>query len=753
MIDKKRFSDNISMLCRGALAMVLGVCMFQAAADSYEKISEWPGTMRGEPFDMKAQGDYLYASMNGQGILNVMAAGTVDLTMVSQLQLESSYCYGIYIEGNTLYLGQTNGIQLVDISDPRNLKLKERWELGYYETNSTTGQLATEKSYYSVIDLHKKGNLFYLSTGGPGFITMDLTDPANPRQLGSYDPYGSYLQMMDVSPDGNIAYVVSTTDYASAPNGTNHVHVLDVSNPYNPTKIWNDPSPLNNQRAAGISLIDNRLYIPTYFRMGSSSAVWDSYGMLGVMDAADPAHLTLAKDNWYYGWDFYHFFPVLGGAGWQAWGYLIQWDDLGYGRGYANLFGLWDDPLTPVPLREPINMTGSCYAVAFKDHYAFVADELRGCEVMDLSDPEDPVLVTTMFFPGAVRQVKVMGDILYAAAGDAGLYIIDVSNPEAPVQLANYASKLYMPSSWGTFYGSVCDFVIEGNTVFLGVNLESLFDSNTCVEIIDISDLSNISFLGYGSTYGSCEGIAKYNDTVLLSGTGNYVSMDVSFLHQGSAYTNAVYKGHFTVPGGGGKVLIPNETAPVGFISAGTSGLLTVNFADPANTGSPSELLATNTVTSLANLSLNGYRSGLSYKNGQVLVGSYYRGAARVDVTNPLQPLLLEEYLLPGNTRNAYFTEDNSLIVAARSESGLGIFQKQQTPLVPARIVYWDYTTGGNFVMLLSHVSGNLTVERSPDALHWETEPSAIINGTQIVIPAAAIAGRPVDYFRVRQWQ
>jgi len=56
-------------------------------------------------------------------------------------------------------------------------------------------------------------------------------------------------------------------------------------------------------------------------------------------------------------------------------------------------------------------------------------------------------------------------------------------------------------------------------------------------------------------------------------------------------------------------------------------------------------------------------------------------------------------------------------------------------------------------VMLLSHVSGNLTVERSPDALHWETEPSAIISGTQIVIPATAIAGRPVDYFRVRQWQ
>ncbi|MBR6464008.1 MAG: hypothetical protein IKS81_01815, partial [Verrucomicrobia bacterium] len=148
-----------------------------------------------------------------------------------------------------------------------------------------------------------------------------------------------------------------------------------------------------------------------------------------------------------------------------------------------------------------------------------------------------------------------------------------------------------------------------------------------------------------------------------------------------------------------------------------------------------------------------GYRSGLSYQNGQVLVGSYYRGAARVDVSNPLQPLLVEEYLLPGNTRNAYFTEDNSLIVAARSESGLGIFQKEQTPLVPVRIVYWDYADTGNFVMLLSHVSGNLTVERSSDALHWETEPSAIISGTQIVIPAAAIAGKPVDYFRVRQWQ
>ena len=55
--------------------------------------------------------------------------------------------------------------------------------------------------------------------------------------------------------------------------------------------------------------------------------------------------------------------------------------------------------------------------------------------------------------------------------------------------------------------------------------------------------------------------------------------------------------------------------------------------------------------------------------------------------------------------------------------------------------------------MLLSHLSGNLVVERSSDALHWETEPAAVINGTQITIPAAAMAGRSADYFRIRQWQ
>ena len=78
MIDRKHFSGLMSVLFRGALAMVLGVCVLQAAADSYKRISEWPGTMRGEPFAMKPHGDYLYASMNGQGILNVMDAGTVD---------------------------------------------------------------------------------------------------------------------------------------------------------------------------------------------------------------------------------------------------------------------------------------------------------------------------------------------------------------------------------------------------------------------------------------------------------------------------------------------------------------------------------------------------------------------------------------------------------------------------------------------------------------------------------------------------
>jgi len=55
--------------------------------------------------------------------------------------------------------------------------------------------------------------------------------------------------------------------------------------------------------------------------------------------------------------------------------------------------------------------------------------------IIDVSNPAFPVKVGALDTPGGARDVEVVGDIAYVAAGSYGLSVIDVSNPAFPVKV------------------------------------------------------------------------------------------------------------------------------------------------------------------------------------------------------------------------------------------------------------------------------------------------------------------------------
>ena len=60
-----------------------------------------------------------------------------------------------------------------------------------------------------------------------GLVVIDISDPANPTKLGSYDTAG-YAIGVTLSSNGKKAYVA---------DGDNGLVVIDVSDPANPTKL------------------------------------------------------------------------------------------------------------------------------------------------------------------------------------------------------------------------------------------------------------------------------------------------------------------------------------------------------------------------------------------------------------------------------------------------------------------------------------------------------------------------------------
>ena len=54
---------------------------------------------------------------------------------------------------------------------------------------------------------------------------------------------------------------------------------------------------------------------------------------------------------------------------------------------------------------------------------AYVADDDSGIQVIDISDPEDPVIIGSLDAPGWVNDVSVSGGYLYAASDSTGVTI------------------------------------------------------------------------------------------------------------------------------------------------------------------------------------------------------------------------------------------------------------------------------------------------------------------------------------------
>lgn len=85
---------------------------------------------------------------------------------------------------------------------------------------------------------------------------------------------------------------------------------------------------------------------------------------------------------------------------------------------------------------------GESYAVATSGSMAYtgVGSTLL---VVDLSDPTRPVERGRLELPGVIVQMELMGDSLFAACDFGGLQIVDVSDPDHPAFVGEYADGVY----------------------------------------------------------------------------------------------------------------------------------------------------------------------------------------------------------------------------------------------------------------------------------------------------------------------
>jgi hypothetical protein len=137
-----------------------------------------------------------------------------------------------------------------------------------------------------------------------------------------------------------------------------------------------------------------------------------------------------------------------------------------------------------------IDTPGTAIQVAVSGTYLYVADDNAGLQVIDVTDPENPEIVGVVDTPGAAYDVVISGNHAYVADHGAGLQVIDITIPASP-----------------QIVGSV-DSPGLADGVAVSLTYAYLADGRSGIQVIDVTDPANPLILGGVDTPGYAQGVA-----------------------------------------------------------------------------------------------------------------------------------------------------------------------------------------------------------------------------------------------------
>lgn len=280
------------------------------------------------------------------------------------------------------------------------------------------------------------------------------------------------------------------------------------------------------------------------------------------------------------------------------------------------------DPLHPIEVGS--NTSSGCFGrIVIQGDYAYAYD--FGVQVFDISDPTHPIVMGHYVPSGpfeAIRDMAVVGTHLYVAAhyqdfdlcykDTSGLYIADISDPTAPVEVGSYKVSGCV--------GAIDAVRVVGNYAYVGF------------QIMDVSDPSHPVFAG---------SVAAEGDDIDVSGHYLYIL------------------------GGGGIVSKMDITIPTNPVLVGSSGgnslrreiVMSGENIYFANGWDGLEIMDASTLNTMSTYAVQGWVYSVDFK-GNYAYAATENGLWVVDLSDPTNPTQASFY------KDAYlgFFEDMEVV-------------------------------------------------------------------------------------------
>jgi len=334
-------------------------------------------------------------------------------------------------------------------------------------------------------------------------------------------------------------------------------------------------------------------------------------------------------------------------------------------------------------------------------HYAFIANGYDGLRVVDFSDMDNPVEIGHYEGTGITWKSDISGDYAYLANSSSGLSIIDISNPNlsGPTKVGGIASE-----------SETRDVAISGNTAIIA-------DWSSGVRLIDVADPTNpqeISRIeGINAWRVEVSGNILYVDAAVPNESDELQIYDISELSNPQLLSSKVlgnliwefeyHDGHLYISGNDdGLVIIdvgdpynPFETSVVDLPSVldvdiqnniayvasadWDGGLVRVDISDPA----------TPTITNIYNPSGWFHPFKVAVQGDFVYTGENFGDVKLIDISNPSNPLELDEYVTSGDISQLFALNDWLFISDA--QDGLQLLKNDLITGIPDNSISYDY--------------------------------------------------------------
>jgi hypothetical protein len=306
---------------------------------------------------------------------------------------------GLAVVGRYAYVGGSDGLTVVDVSNPEAPK-----------------QVGCCKLPGPASDIALSGGIAYIATRQSGLWVVDITDPKAPTEVGSYQPrlsvrptakkgehWGPVVECVAVA--GKLAYVTLN----SVPKGKDAwrsvLQVLDVSNPKAPVELG---SFTKGDLFLGVALA------------GKYAFVADKASTLWVVDVSDPKMPTEAGSCVTTG-EPQRVFVARNHA-------YVADDD-----GAMHIADI-SDPRAPKKLGSFEEATKDSpavgEAVAVAGRYAYIASDHNALYVVDISDAKAPKEVALLKLKGPALGVVVAGDYVYVNVFRGDLFIMKLKEKQ-----------------------------------------------------------------------------------------------------------------------------------------------------------------------------------------------------------------------------------------------------------------------------------------------------------------------------------